>query len=191
MQQGAEGARTDVLAANELQPVGAFFVRQAGSGFDRALPVTLFMAKPPRPFPRKTLAARAGPKWYTFFRAGSSIMTGTAKLSALIGAFLCLIGAARAAELENPGAYARPYYLRLPPERHVIEVVWHGVSDRFIINGVRFAAKTPACVGWLAGERVRFLYGSIDGACVDAVVYNATRRETCEMWCAGRVYGGW
>ena len=109
-------------------------------------------------------------------------------LTALICALACLIGPSRAAELEGVSA---PYSYRLPPERHVIEAVWHAVSDRFIINGARFAAKTPACIGWLAGERIRFLSGSIDGNCIDAVVYNATRRETCEMWCSGPVYAGW
>jgi hypothetical protein len=77
----------------------------------------------------------------------------------------------------------------LPPERHVIEIVKNAYSDRFIINGARFSAKVPACAyGWLAGERVTLLSGEPHGYCVDAVVYNATRRRACEMWCGGSLF---
>ena len=79
--------------------------------------------------------------------------------------------------------------LVLPPERHVIEIVKEAYSDRFIINGARFAAKVPACTaGWLAGEPVHFLSGEIHGFCADAVVYNAMRRRACEMWCGGPLF---
>ena len=49
--------------------------------------------------------------------------------------------------------YQPHYYIYLPPERHVIEVVQPPWSGNFIINGSRFTAKTPACWRWAAGER--------------------------------------
>ena len=105
---------------------------------------------------------------------------------------LCGLAPTYAAELERPVVHHRVHYrhaIVLPPERHVIEVVKNAYSDRFIINGARFSAKTPACgVGWLAGERVKFLSGEVHGACVDARIYNATRRQTCEMWCGGSLF---
>src|SRR6202035_3754753 len=73
------------------------------------------------------------------------------------------VGLVQAAELEAPRVRHRHVYrhaIVLPPERHVIEVEKYAYSDRFIINGARFAAKSPVCVsGWLAGERVRLLSG--------------------------------
>jgi hypothetical protein len=97
-----------------------------------------------------------------------------------------------AAELERRVVHRHVHYrhaIVLPPERHVVEIVKNAYSDRFIINGARFSAKTPACgLGWLAGERVKFLSGEIHGACVDALIYNATRRQTCEMWCGGSIF---
>jgi len=75
------------------------------------------------------------------------------------------------------------YRIVLPPERHVIEVVYHAISPYFIINGTKFTAKTPACVGWTAGDRIKLIYGSWHGACVDAAFYNISRRRSCEMWC--------
>jgi hypothetical protein len=103
------------------------------------------------------------------------------------------IGLAHAAELETRKVRHHRHVYRhvivLPPERHVIEIEKYAYSDRFIINGARFAAKSPVCVsGWLAGERVRLLSGEIHGACVDAVVYNATRHRACEMWCGGSLF---
>src|SRR5262249_39583573 len=56
------------------------------------------------------------------------------------------------------------------------------------INGTRFTARTPACLGWAAGERIRLIAGDWNGRCVAAVFYNFYRRSTCEMWCGG---GGW
>jgi hypothetical protein len=100
------------------------------------------------------------------------------------------LGLAQAAELETAKIRHRNVAYRhvivLPPERHVIEIVKNAYSDRFIINGARFAAKTPVCGGnWLAGERVQLLSGEMHGRCVDAIFYNATRRQTCELWCGG------
>ena len=97
-----------------------------------------------------------------------------------------------AAELERRVVHRHVHYrhaIVLPPERHVIEIVKNAYSDRFIINGARFSAKVPACVGgWLAGEPVRLLAGEIHGACVDAIVYNAMRHRACEMWCGGNLF---
>jgi len=75
------------------------------------------------------------------------------------------------------------YSLALPPERHVIEVVRGAYGPSFIINGARFTAKTPACLGWTAGDRITLLAGSWHGVCVDAAFHNVTRHRTCEMWC--------
>jgi len=79
--------------------------------------------------------------------------------------------------------YNPSYYIYLPPERHVIEVVQPPWSGNFIINGTRFTAKTPACWRWAAGERIRLLAGDWNGQCIDAVFYNMTLRSVCEMWC--------
>ena len=64
------------------------------------------------------------------------------------------------------------YGYNLPPERHVIEVVQPPFSGNFIINGRRFTAKSPACMRWAAGERIRLVAGDWNGRCVDAVFYN-------------------
>src|SRR5262249_60113112 len=55
------------------------------------------------------------------------------------------------------------YSLRLPPERHVVEVIdeW----GRLVINGRRFTPIVPGCGGWVAGERIRLLAGGIRGRC--------------------------
>jgi hypothetical protein len=74
----------------------------------------------------------------------------------------------------------RGYDLRLPPERHVVEVIdgW----GRFIINGRAFTPVVPDCP-WVAGERIKFLAGDMDGACRRALIYNFRKRQTCEFWC--------
>ena len=73
------------------------------------------------------------------------------------------------------------YNLRLPPERHVVEVIddW----GRLIIAGRTFTPIVPACGGWVAGERIRFIAGDINGACQTAVIYNYRRHQTCEVGC--------
>jgi hypothetical protein len=73
------------------------------------------------------------------------------------------------------------YDLRLPPERHVIEVV--DAWGRLIIAGRRFTPAVPACGRWVAGERIKFLAGDINGACRSALIYNYQWRETCEVSC--------
>jgi hypothetical protein len=70
---------------------------------------------------------------------------------------------------------------KVPPERHVVEVIddW----GRLIIAGRTFTPAVPACGGWVAGERIRFVAGDINGACQTAVIYNYRRHETCEVGC--------
>jgi hypothetical protein len=99
--------------------------------------------------------------------------------------FACAPALAAEMEYARPGYYQYRFYL--PPEQHVIEVVQPPYSGNFIINGTRFTARTPACLGWAAGERIRLVAGDWNGRCVAAVFYNFYRRSTCEMWCGG----GW
>ena len=72
------------------------------------------------------------------------------------------------------------YNLRLPPERHVVEIVDN--AGRLTIGGRRFTPLVPACGGWVAGERIRLVAADIDGAC-RALIYNYHRRQTCEVAC--------
>jgi hypothetical protein len=74
---------------------------------------------------------------------------------------------------------------RLAPERHVVEVVQPPYSGNFIINGARFVGRTPACLRWVAGDRIRLVAGEWHGRCVEAVFYNYTRRSTCFTSCGG------
>ncbi len=69
-------------------------------------------------------------------------------------------------------------------DRHVIEVVHRW--GFFVINGAKFTPKDPHCLSWLAGERVKITPDAAHSACVDTVIVNATRRQTCEAWCGGR-----
>ena len=71
------------------------------------------------------------------------------------------------------------------PERHVVEVVQPPYSGNFIINGARFVGLTPACLRWVAGDRIRLVAGDWHARCVDAVFYNYTRRSTCQTSCGG------
>jgi hypothetical protein len=73
------------------------------------------------------------------------------------------------------------YNLRLPPERHVVEIVddW----GRLVINGRRFTPLVPACGGWVAGERIGFVAAEVDGGCRTTLIYNYRRRQTCEVAC--------
>jgi len=73
------------------------------------------------------------------------------------------------------------YHSQLPPERHVIEVVHH--RGFFIINGAAFTPRSPACCRWVAGDRIKFLAGEMHGFCSTALIYNASRRQTCEVTC--------
>ena len=69
------------------------------------------------------------------------------------------------------------------PERHVVEVVQPPYSGNFIINGTRFVGRTPACLRWVAGDRIRLVAGEWHGRCTEAVFYNYTRRSTCQTSC--------
>jgi hypothetical protein len=94
--------------------------------------------------------------------------------------------AALAADTDYRGArthHRHWHHLVLPPERHVIEVVRGAYGPSFVINGANFTAKSTACEGWVAGDRIRLLAGSWHGACSDAAFYNVTRHRTCEMRC--------
>jgi hypothetical protein len=95
------------------------------------------------------------------------------------------LSAIGAADYDSASARTHHHHYRgyLPPERHVIEVVRGARGYAFVINGANFHAKSTACTGWLAGDRIKLLAGSWHAACVDAVFYNATRHRSCEMWC--------
>ena len=100
----------------------------------------------------------------------------------LIAAALGLVaGPAGADGVDTHRTWYRSYYPRLPPERHVIELVdrW----GHFMFNGRRFTPVFPDCPRWVAGERIKFLSGDIDGFCKVAVIYNYRWHQSCEFWC--------
>jgi hypothetical protein len=108
----------------------------------------------------------------------------------LAAALVPVAGPAGADGIDRPRKVHRVwhgYSLRLPPERHVVEVVdnW----GRLVINGRLFTPAVPACGGWVAGERIRFLAGDINGACQTAVIYNYHLRRTCEVGCSWSLIG--
>src|SRR5580704_14328234 len=85
----------------------------------------------------------------------------------------------------RPNHYA-PYHheaIARASERHVIEVVKPPYSGAFIINGTNFAARSPVCLSWTAGDRITLLAGDWHGYCVGATFYNVTRHQACQMWC--------
>jgi hypothetical protein len=113
---------------------------------------------------------------------------GEAKMFKLMSAFavvMLMCAPALADEMEYARRRHYQYRYYLPAEQHVIEVVQPPYSGNFIINGARFTARTPACLRWAAGERIRLLAGDWNGRCVVAVIYNFYWRNTCEMWCGG------
>lgn len=73
------------------------------------------------------------------------------------------------------------YSLRLPRERHVIEIVDN--LGRLTIGGRVFTPIVPACGGWIAGQRVRFVAIDFPGSCRTAVIYNYEEHRTCEVAC--------
>jgi hypothetical protein len=79
------------------------------------------------------------------------------------------------------------YSLRLPPERHVVEIVDN--FGRLTIGGRRFTPVVPSCGGWVAGERIRFVAVDVPGACRTAVIYNYHTRQTCEVACPWGWFG--
>ncbi len=65
-------------------------------------------------------------------------------------------------------------------EKYRIEAAYN--DEIFIINGEKFEAET-SCLGWDEGDEVIFLDGSPNGVCSEAVLYNFTREDKCEVWC--------
>jgi hypothetical protein len=79
---------------------------------------------------------------------------------------------------------ARHHAGRVAPDHHIIEVAIHPPGSRqFIINGRVFTARSPACLGWQAGDRIDLVEGDWHGWCQSAVFYNRTLRRSCEMSC--------
>jgi hypothetical protein len=103
--------------------------------------------------------------------------------------FACLLcGPAVAAELGEgapaPQSYVPQYQYRLPPARHVLEVVnFSSFGLRFLINGHYFLADPLKCPGWVAGDRVAMLSGEWHGYCSVAVFSNLTQHRTCQVSC--------
>jgi hypothetical protein len=104
----------------------------------------------------------------------------------ILAAIIAVLGPASAVSAELGAEPARHAYTGLPPERHVIELVRPPYSGSFIINGMPFIAKTPACWNWNAGEPVTLIAGEWHGLCDSAVFYNLARHRSCEMWCGWR-----
>jgi hypothetical protein len=75
------------------------------------------------------------------------------------------------------------HHYRLPAGRHVVEKVSPPGSGLYLLNGAWFAAHTPRCAGWVAGDRIRLLRGEWHGYCGTAVFRNVSRRMTCELSC--------
>jgi hypothetical protein len=119
------------------------------------------------------------------------VRVASASVFALVVAFVLAtaMGAAALADGMDYPSY-RPHH-PLPPERHVIEIVQPPWSGNFIINGARFTGRSPACLTWAAGERIKLVEGDWNGRCTEAVFYNVYRHSTCEMICRGSIYNPW
>jgi len=87
--------------------------------------------------------------------------------------------------------YRRHHRAYLLPDRHVVEVVQPPYSGNFIINATRFVGRTPACLRWVAGDRIRLIAGDWHGECVEAVFYNYVRHNTCVASCGGGWWRWW
>jgi hypothetical protein len=107
----------------------------------------------------------------------------------LLAAAALVAGPAAADGLDVPRKVHRwhGYSLRLPPERHVVEIVDN--FGRLIIGGRRFTPAVPACGGWVAGDRVRFVAFDGPGNCRTALIYNYHLRQTCEVACPWSFFG--
>jgi hypothetical protein len=101
----------------------------------------------------------------------------------ILVALLAILACQPAVAADYRPAISAEYGWRLPPERHVIEIVRPPYSGSFVINHATFIAKTPVCWDWTAGERVTLLAGDWHGQCYDAVFYNVARHRSCAMWC--------
>lgn len=73
---------------------------------------------------------------------------------------------------------ASPSSLRAAEEYEIEAAV---NDEKFIIDGEKYEAKTY-CMGWDEGDTIIFIDGT-PGVCVDATLYNKTRREKCDVWC--------
>jgi hypothetical protein len=101
-------------------------------------------------------------------------------------AFLSLVLSVPAFAADMTVPHARHYHhhsYRLPPERHVVEKVSPPGSGIYLLNGAWFAALSPRCAGWVAGDRVRLVAGEPHGYCRAAVVRNLSRGMTCKLAC--------
>ena len=108
----------------------------------------------------------------------------------LAAAFGLVAGPAAADGVDRPPKVHRVwhgYSLRLPPERHLGEIVDN--FGRITIGGRRYTPAVPACGGWVAGERVRFVAFDVPGACRTALIYNYYTRRTCEVACPWSLFG--
>jgi len=71
-------------------------------------------------------------------------------------------------------------YVAAGMDEYYIEIDYD--DELFVINGEKFEAKTY-CLGWQAGQIVKFISGSPYGTCLSAVLYNVNLKNTCEVWC--------
>ena len=119
------------------------------------------------------------------------MMTRTrSSLAGLIAGLLTTFGALSAADAADitinrrvRGHVYSYHRFVLPPERHVVEKVMPPYSGNYLINATWFRAMTPACSGWVSGERIRLVAGDWHGSCGSAVFRNMTRGMTCELAC--------
>jgi hypothetical protein len=119
------------------------------------------------------------------------VRVASASVFVLVVAFVLSAAMDRAALADGMDYPSYRSHHRLPPERHVIEIVQPPWSGNFIINGARFTGHSPACFTWAAGERIKLIEGDWNGLCTEAVFYNVYRHSTCEMTCRGSIYNSW
>jgi len=115
-----------------------------------------------------------------------TILAITLALLVMDQAYCADLPAAKPA-LNVPHRHARRHVIALPPEHHVVEVVEHAHGNRMIVNDQWFTASSVGCGGWIAGDRVVFTQGS-DRACVETIIRNVSRHQTCELRCEGPAY---
>ncbi|HEX2652422.1 MAG TPA: hypothetical protein VHN11_02065 [Xanthobacteraceae bacterium] len=71
-------------------------------------------------------------------------------------------------------------------DHHVIEKVYP--PGLFMINAALFAPDPACSARWVAGDTIRFRSGEKHGLCVAAVLYNASKRQSCTARCAHESY---
>jgi hypothetical protein len=115
----------------------------------------------------------------------SSVMQANSMARLVLGLVLALSTCTLARSDESPQRHHRHRYVHhwhpmwLPGERHVIEQVRNGISTDFVMNGMWFGGVDACPLGWTAGDRIKLVHGNCDGA----LIYNASRRLTCELVC--------